>query len=278
MTAVAAPTTRFVRADARLTFPHLLRSEWIKLMSLRSTIWSLLLIVGSGIGISLLYAMSMTSNDMQTTPAVGFTLATVTIGLVIGQIVAAVLGVLAISGEYSTGMIRSTLTAVPARLPVLAAKTIVMFGLVTVVGFLTLLAAWAVTYPVYAADDIATGLAEPGLLLAILGGAVYLGLTSVFGLGLGAILRSSAGGVAAVLGVILGLQIFLPLAGLAFRGITDLMPYTFDAAGRAMFSLSTGTTPGAGDPLEPWMGTLVVLAWTAVSLIGAAVLLRRRDA
>jgi ABC-2 type transport system permease protein len=280
MTAVASPTTRFVPTDARLTFPHLLRSEWFKLTSLRSTIWSVALIVLSGFGLSVLYALSAAGSGFQTEPSVGFTLGTVTIGVVFGQIIAAVLGVLAISGEYSTGMIRSTLTAVPARLPVLAAKTLVMFGLVFAVGLVTLVASWAATYPVYAADGIATGLTAPGFLLALLGGAAYLGLTAAFGLGIGAVLRSSAGGIAVVLGVILGLQIFLPLAGLAFEWVWDVRPFTFDQAGAAMASLpSDGATesdiPG---PLQPWLGGLVVLAWTSVSLAAASILLRRRDA
>ncbi|RUQ96935.1 ABC transporter permease [Labedella endophytica] len=286
MTALATPTmtptTRAVPTDARLTFSHLLRSEWIKLTSLRSTVWSVVLIVASGIGISLLYAVSTSSLDMQTSPSVGFTLTTVTIGLTFGQIIAAVLGVLAISGEYSTGMIRSTLTAVPSRLPVLAAKTLVTFGLVAAVGLVTLVASWAATYPVYAAQGIATGLTAPGFLLAILGGAAYLGLTAAFGLGVGAILRSSAGGVAVVLGVILGLQIFLPLASLAVEWLWDLRPFTFDQAGAAMASLPSdlpaGAEPEPGAPLEPWLGGLVVLAWTSVSLAFASILLRRRDA
>lgn len=282
MTTVAAPTTRFVRTDARLTFPHLLRSEWIKLVSLRSTVWSVVLIVGFGVGISVLFALSMASSDLQNTASVAFTLSTITIGLMLGQIVAAVLGVLAISGEYSTGMIRSTLTAVPARLPVLAAKSIVMFGLVAAVGLVTLVGSWAATFPIYAAQGIATGLLEPGLLLALLGGAAYLGLTAVFGLGIGAVIRSSAGGVSVVLGVILGLQILLPILTLGVDWIVDVMPYSFTNAGQSMFSLPAdlpaGTEPQRGAPLEPWLGGLVVLAWTAVSLALASVLLRRRDA
>ncbi|RWZ58498.1 ABC transporter permease [Labedella populi] len=279
---VHAARTAFVGPESRLSFPRVVRSEWIKITSLRSTVWSLLMIVLSGVGLSLLLAATMESAGLPDGPSVGFTLTTVTLGVMFGQIVAAVLGVLAISGEYSTGMIRSTLTAVPTRLPVLAAKAVVLFVLVVAVGLVTLVGAWAATYPLFAAAGIATSLAEPGFFVAILGAATYLGLTAVFALGIGTLLRSAAGGVATVLGVILGLPLFLPLAALAFDWVADVGPFLFTSAGEAMAALPldapAGTAPVSGGPLEPWAAGLVVLAWTGVSLVLAGLSLRRRDA
>jgi ABC-2 type transport system permease protein len=277
-----ALTTAHIAPDARLTFTRILRSEWIKLTSLRSTAWSLAIIVLSGVGLSLLLATTMDSSGMPDGPSVGFTLSTVTLGVMFGQIIAAVLGVLAISGEYSTGMIHSTLTAVPTRLPVLAAKSVVLFALVTLVGLATLIGSWAATYPMFAAQGIATGLTEPGFLIAVLGAAVYLGLTAVFALGVGTVLRSAAGGVATVLGVILALPLFLPLAGLAFDWVVDVAPYLFTSAGESMARIPAELPAGAeverGAPLAPWLGGVVVLVWTGVSLALAGLSLRRRDA
>jgi ABC-2 type transport system permease protein len=275
-----ASRTAHVGPESRLSFPRILRSEWIKLTSLRSTAWSLLMIVVAGVGLSLLLAATMESAGLPDAPSVGFTLSTVTLGVMFGQIIAAVLGVLAISGEYSTGMIRSTLTAVPTRLPVLAAKAVVLFALVAAVGLVTLVGSWAATYPIFAAAGIATGLAEPGFLVAILGATAFLGLTAVFALGIGTVLRSAAGGVATVLGVILGLPLFLPLAALAFEGIVDVAPFLFTSAGESMASLpaEAGAEAGRGAPLAPWLGGVVVLAWTGVSLALAGLSLRRRDA
>ena len=271
-----------IPSDARLTFPRILRSEWIKLTSLRSTLWSLALIVMLGVGLSLLVSSVGfgVGGEGPSAPDPGIVLTTSTIGVAFGQLIAAVLGVLVISGEYSTGMIRSTLAAVPARLPVLAAKAIVLFLLVTAVGALTMFGAWAASYPVYESQGLAVGLDEPGLALALAGAALYLGLTAVFALGLGTLLRSAAGGIAAALGVILVIPTIVPLIALAFEWVNDIAPYLISNAGVAMSRLPSaeGIQTMGQTLLEPWVGALVVLAWTLVSLALGAIALRRRDA
>jgi ABC-2 type transport system permease protein len=271
-----------VPSDARLTFPRILRSEWIKLTSLRSTLWSLALIVMLGVGLSLLVSSVGfgVGGEGPSAPDPGIVLTTSTIGVAFGQLIAAVLGVLVISGEYSTGMIRSTLAAVPARLPVLAAKAIVLFLLVTAFGALTMFGAWAASYPVYDSQGLAVGLDEPGLALALAGAALYLGLTAVFALGLGTLLRSAAGGIAAALGVILVIPTVVPLIALAFEWVNDIAPYLISNAGVAMSRLPSaeGIQTMGQTLLEPWVGALVVLAWTLVSLALGAIALRRRDA
>lgn len=271
-----------IPSDARLTFPRILRSEWIKLTSLRSTLWSLALIVMLGVGLSLLVSSVGfgVGGEGPSAPDPGIVLTTSTIGVAFGQLIAAVLGVLVISGEYSTGMIRSTLAAVPARLPVLAAKAIVLFLLVTAFGALTMFGAWAASYPVYDSQGLAVGLDEPGLALALAGAALYLGLTAVFALGLGTLLRSAAGGIAAALGVILVIPTVVPLIALAFEWVNDIAPYLISNAGVAMSRLPSaeGIQTMGQTLLEPWVGALVVLAWTLVSLALGAIALRRRDA
>lgn len=278
--ALSRPRVASIRPDARLTFARILRSEWIKLTSVRSTVWSLALIIVLGVGLSLLLTAlnSSLSGTPESDPSAVLT--TTTIGVAFGQLIAAVLGVLAISGEYSTGMIRSTLAAVPRRSSVLAAKAIVLLALVTAVGVLTMLGSWAATYPLLDAQGVAVELDEPGFALALAGAGLYLGLTAVFALGLGTLLRSAAGGIAAALGVILILATILPLLSMAVEWVSDVTPYLFSNAGVAMARLpsTAGGDPQTTGLLEPWAGALVVLAWTLVSLALGAVRLQRQDA
>lgn len=265
--------------DIRLTFGRVLRSEWIKLTSLRSTVWSLGLIVALGIGLSILMAATIDTGGGAGGSA-ALTVMIARIGLTFGQLIAAILGVLVISGEYSTGMIRSTLAAVPARLPVLAAKAITLFALVTVVGAVTVFGAWAATYPLLDAQGRAMGLDADGVAIALAGGALYLGLTAVFALGLGALLRAAAGGMAAALGVILVLPMVMPLLALAAPWVADIDPFMFASAGASMSDLpieQSSPDPLRGAPLQPWAGGLVVAGWSAASLALGAVALHRRN-
>ena len=267
-------TTITTRPDARLSAPGIARSEWIKLRSVRSTVWSYAIVVAASIGIAALLASTFGFGE-QIPPAElhnGIIVQAATFGLYIGQLVVAVLGVLVISGEYSTGMIRSTLTAVPTRLPALAAKAVVLFVSTFVVGLVSVFGALLLALPILAGYGIEADFGDGALLGNLVLAALYLGLVSLFALGLGTILRSSAGGIAATLGVIL----LLPTIISAVIGITqaqwamDISPYMFATAGTGIFS--------PGGPLSQGENLLVVLAWVAVSLVGGALLLKRRDA
>lgn len=281
MNTTILPARESIPADSRLRFSGVLRSEWIKLTSLRSTIWSLLAIVAGGVGLSLVLAMTMESAGIPDGPSAQFALSITAMGAVFGQFVAAVLGVLTISGEYSTKTVQSTLAAVPSRLPVLAAKALTLFGLVTAVGLFTLFGSWAVTYPMFDKLGLAVGLAEPGYAGALLAAAVYLGLTATFALGVGAILRSGAGGMAAVFAVLLLLPLGLSLFG-SIEWVAAVEPYGLMAAGESMWTLASPAPAGMeraiGTPLSSWAGGLTVLAWTTVSVGLGALTLHRRDA
>lgn len=264
----AAPT--FVVSGSPLSFGGLLRSEWIKLRTVRSTIWSYATVVVISLGLALLMSSTLNLDGVQVSPSeeANWIIQVSTFGILFGQLVVAVLGVLSISGEYSTGMVRSSLTAVPRRLPVLAAKAIVLFVCTYVVGLVSVVGSYLVAAPIMAGKEISVALTDPDLFLPLLSAALYLALVAVFALGLGTVLRSSAGGIAAALGVILLLPSVLTLipATWAF----DLLPYLLSNAGTASFS--------QGGELEQWQSILIVLGWVAVSLAGAAVLLKRRDA
>jgi ABC-2 type transport system permease protein len=289
---MTATTARPTAAIARpLTFGGVLRSEWIKLLTLRSTIWSLGLIVLLSLGIGVLMAWSFTlGTDEQGAEIVPdaesgrvFALLVCTIGLNFGQLIAAVLGVLVMTGEYSTGMIKSSLTAVPRRLSVLWAKAIVLFITTTLVGLLTVLLVFFVTMPLRAPKGLDASLLDPEFALALAGGALYLGLVAVFALGLGTVIRSSAGGIAAALGALLVLPVVFELLGMLAEWARDLIPYLIANAGAVMFSIPQEADPvvegmGGGTSLAPGIATLVVFVWALITLGLGALALRRRDA
>jgi ABC-2 type transport system permease protein len=288
MTATAVrPMTR---TAPRLTFGGVLRSEWIKLTTLRSTRWSFGLIVLLSLAIGMLMAASFTlgtdaqGNAIRPDAESGrmFAMLVCTIGLNFGQLIAAVLGVLVVSGEYSTGMIKSSLAAVPRRLPVLWAKAIVLFLTTTAVGLVTVLVVFLATAPLRGPKGLDATLADPEVLLALGGGALYLGLVSLFALGLGTLIRSSAGGIAAALGALLVLPVVFELLGMLAEWSREIIPYLVSNAGSVMFTIpqeAGAVVEGMGGAtLSPGVATLVVLAWALVSLALGAVALRRRDA
>lgn len=270
----SASRAPFVSAGSGLSFIGLLRSESIKLWSLRSTYWSFALVVVASLGIAVLMAFAMSSGMTGGVAGAGvenaqmFVLVS-TAGLSLGQLIVAVLGVLSISGEYSSGMIKSTLTAVPNRLPALWAKVIVLFGFTFVVGLFSVIGAFLVAIPILGAKDLTANLFDVDVMLPLLGNALFLALIAVFAIGIGTIVRSSAGGIATVLGVILLLPTVVGLFSLLVEWVADIVPFLFTVAGSEMITPTT---------MESWQAFLVVLVWVAVSLGAAALLLKRRDA
>jgi ABC-2 type transport system permease protein len=258
----------------RVTQARVAFSEWTKLHSLRSTRWSLLAAVVLGIGLPCLFAAvtsshwgSMSPHDRADRHPLDIALA----GVNIAQLAIAVLGVLVITGEYSTGMIRASFTAVPKRLPVLWAKAGV-FALVTFALMLpTVLIAFFASQAILSKHDILQiSFSDPGVTRSVVGGAVYLMLLGIFALSVGAIVRNTAGGIAtfaALFFVIPPLMNVLPASW-----NHAISPYLPDAAGRSIFSLTTGS-----DSLHPWPGFALFVGYTVLALAIAAVLLVRRD-
>ncbi|MFL0412291.1 ABC transporter permease [Microbacterium paludicola] len=276
MTALTAP--RPALAGVRITFPRVVRSEWIKLTSLRSTGWSLALILLIGVGFAAILAATIDMVDGvpdDGASAQTVTLSVITIGFTMGQLVAAVLGALSLGGEYATGMVRSTFAAVPRRLPVLWAKAVVLFATVSVVGAVTAFASWVATYGMLDAKGLASPL-DGELALALVGGAVYLGLVAVFALGVAAAVRSSAGSIALALGILLVLPTLVMVLGSAVEWVADVQPYLLPNAGDDMFSIAPAGGVEEGSLALP-VAALVATAWTAASLAVGALVLRGRD-
>jgi ABC-2 type transport system permease protein len=265
MTTIAAqPTTR-------LTTTGIVRSEWIKLRTLRSTFWmigvAMAVTVGFGTLMSFMATTDLTVIDMSDEARGLANIAT--IGIQFSQLVFAVLGVLVITGEYATGMIRSTLTAVPRRLRALFAKALVLFVVTFGTSTLAAVLAFAVAYGVLAGEGLSVSILHPTVVSMVLGSSLYLALLALFALGVGALLRSSAGGIATVLGIMLLLPTLLALIPVTW--INDLGDFLVTSAGVNMSRPEFSS-------LEPWQNLLVLLAWVAVALGGAALSLARRDA
>jgi ABC-type transport system involved in multi-copper enzyme maturation permease subunit len=192
------------------------------------------------------------------------------IGSQIAQLAIGILGVLVISAEYSTGMIRATFTAVPKRLPVLWAKAIV-FAVVTFVLMLpSVLIAFFASQSILSRHHANLAWSHPGVARAVIGAALYLTVIAVLTLGLGTILRNTAGGIATFAAVFF---VIPPLMNVLPASWNDaISPYLPSNAGRAILSITH-------DPqsLAPWTGFALFCGYAVITLVIAAVLLVRRD-
>jgi ABC-type transport system involved in multi-copper enzyme maturation permease subunit len=264
------------RARYRVTGRRVLRSEWAKLWSLRSTWITLGLGLVALLGIATIAASRYTSiagsgqrggGDLANATAVELAL----FGVAFAQLALGVLGVMSSAGEYSSGSIRSTLTAVPRRLPVLWSKIAVLGGSALVVAAVGAFAGFLVADPILAGTAAHLSLTGAGVARSLAGAALYLGLVGVIGLALGFLLRSVAGGIATLVAVLLLLPGLLALLPTSWS--THIGPYLPSNAGGAIYALHQA--PGT---LSPGGGTLVLLAWTVVAVAAAAWRLATKDA
>lgn len=269
-----------------VTFGRLVASEWIKLRSLRSTWWSL------GVAELLLVAFGVLQTWGTATDPASFGsgvaqqgAAFVTGGWVLTQLVVCTLGVLAISGEYGTGQIRSTLTAEPRRVPVLLAKAVVLAGTVFTASLLAVAVTWAGSSVWFADLGVSIDLTDPSDLRVLLGTPLYLATVALLGFAFGALLRSSAGGIATVLGLLLVLEnAVLLIPGRLVQVIAPFLPsragsLVLQDDGSLDATAMWADIQGPHVPvLGPWQGYAVLVAWVVVLLGLAALLLRRRDA
>jgi ABC-2 type transport system permease protein len=276
-TMTTPPAATRTRPAYRVTGFRVLRSEWAKFWSLRST-WitlaiSLLLLVVLGLVGAAHYSPQLASQQTghhlisAGSNAVAIALA----GITLAQLATGVLGVLFAAGEYSTGMIRSTLVAVPRRLPVLWSKAAV-FGVVTLVlatagAFVSFL----VGEHFLAGQKIALTLSSPGVIRSLAGAGVYLALVAVLGVALGALVRSVAGGIAALIGGLLLLPVVANLLPASWAD--SISPYLPGNAGDAIFALTRDS-----NTLSPGAGLAVFAGWAALLLGLAAWRLMRTDA
>ncbi|MGW0709412.1 ABC transporter permease [Streptomyces sp. NPDC002643] len=273
-----APKEAATKPAYKVTGLRVLRSEWAKFWSLRSS-WITLavavaLVIALGAIASATYSPDTATNAPGSGPgdsgpqdAVSLAL----LGVTFASLAVGVLGVLLSAGEYSTGMIRSTLAAVPRRLPVLWSKAAVIGPIALVVTTVGALAAFQLGTLGLEGEKIALSLSDDGVLRSLAGAGVYLGLVAVFGVALGVLLRSSAGAIAVLVGILL----ILPgLASLLPDSLYDSVnPYFPSNAGSAIYALNESS-----DALSPGAGLAVFAGWVALTLVGAAVRLVKTDA
>ncbi|MFD8911720.1 ABC transporter permease [Streptomyces sp. NPDC059575] len=259
----------------RVTGRGVLASEWAKLWSLRSS-WvilglGLLFLVGFGPIAAIRYRSELGSGhmnpDFARQNAVGLSL----FGTNFAQLALGVLGVLVTAGEYSTGLIRSTLAAVPRRLPVLWSKAAIT-GLVSlVVATAGVFVAFLFDSRLVAGTPGVMGFSHAGVVRSLLGAGLYLCLISVIGIALGALLRSVAGGISVLVAALMLIPGLVTLLPDSWRD--GIGPYLPSNAGDSMFAVTRDATA-----LAPGTGLLVLLGWTALTLTGAAYRLTRGDA
>ncbi|MFN2608475.1 MAG: ABC transporter permease [Acidimicrobiales bacterium] len=258
-------------------FRRLLLAEWTKLRSLRSTMWSLLILVVLTLGFAALFMWLTVSQWDKSTPTEHRNILADPVGTILGagfqlsQLAICVLGVMVTAGEYSTGMIRSSLLAVPTRTPMLWAKSAVFAAVVFVVAEVAAFPAFFMGAAILH-SKATVSLGDPGVLRAVIGAGLYLAVLGLFALAVGGILRHTAGAITGIIGFVLVLS---PLA--------QLLPGTVGEHVHAYLPSEAGhlvaqAHQGANDLLSPWQGFGVFCLWTAALLAAAAYLLRHRDA
>ena len=260
MTTMAPGTAR-----DRVGFPQAARMEWIKLRSLRSTWWVLALTVAGAVAIAV--AVGVNTED-----AAADLTNNALAGISLGLLLVGVLGVLAMTGEHSSGMIRATLAAVPNRPLVLAAKAAVFGALALAAGEAAAFVAFFAGGAALPAGVPAPTLGQPGVLRAVvLGGAGYC-LIGLIGVGLGAVIRHTPAAIAVLVG---GVYVLAQLVAGFATWIMAWLPIAIVAN-----SLSVVRPVGDGQIrfLSPWAGLGVLCLYAAAALGAGAFLLARRDA
>ncbi|HUK71538.1 MAG TPA: ABC transporter permease [Streptosporangiaceae bacterium] len=278
----APPVTRArvpsVRPAGRAGFGGLLRAEWTKIRSVRSTVWTLILFVVITVGFTTLFTWLTVANwngpraaSRDATVAsdpIRFILGA---GIGLGQLTICVLGALVITTEYSTGVIRASLLAVPRRIQMLAAKVVVFAALLIVVAEIVVFCSFFIGSAILH-SRVAVSLSDPGITRAVIGAGLFLSVLGVFALAIGALIRHTAGAITTVIGVVFVLPILSGLLPGSWGAHIDA--YLPEQAG----SLIDEAHQQSGQLLSPWQGFGVFCLWTAVLLAVAAFLLVRRDA
>ena len=253
----------------------LLSSEWIKLTSVRSTVWTLVVTAVAGVGIGALvtsaeasrfstrsFAARLAFDPTRSSPS----------GILFAQLAIGILGVLVVSAEYSTGTIRATLSATPRRPMVLAAKVLLFAVVTAVVGEVVSFAAFLLGQHILSGQAPTASLSDPTVLRAVVSAGLYLSALGLLALGLATIIRHTP----AAISTFVGLLFILPI-------IADVLPSSFaDDVNRFLpadigIQMMSANYHGA-DPIGPWLSFALLAGYAAIALILGGVMLVRRDA
>jgi ABC-type transport system involved in multi-copper enzyme maturation permease subunit len=273
MTATTAPTLMAPPRATTIGFGNLLRSEWTKLRSVRSTYWTAAVAVLGTMLIGILVTIQQEHDLVRHPGDLGNfdPVMTTLTGFFLAQVAVGTLGVMTISSEYGTGMIRATLGAVPQRRALLAAKGAVFLVAVFVVTEILSFTAFAIGQAILHPSGGGVSLGDPGILRAVFGGGLYLTAIGLLSFGLGALIRHTAGALSAFFGIVFAASALVNLLPAAWRDhIQRYLPLN---AGAQIMS----TQPDSSS-LSPWHGFLVLCIYGVVAVGAASVLITRRDA
>jgi ABC-2 type transport system permease protein len=263
------------RASIKVTQARVVRSEWTKFRSLRSTVWTLLVAVVLTIGLGAVFSAVTNSQYHTFNAADRLTfdpIATSLDGTLFSQLAIGVLGVLLISGEYSTGMIRSSLTAVPKRLPMLWGKLAVFAGITFTVTLVASFVSFFLGQSLLSGNHLDVSISADGALRSVIGAALYVTVAGMIGVALGALLRNTAAGISTFVGVFFVVPPLTQLLPSSFRN--HAVQYLPSNAGSAIY----GGTSDLKDSLGPWTGFGLLCLYAAVLIGLAAWRLKRNDA
>ena len=271
----AASTAAAPVAPLKVTQARVVRSEWIKFRSLRSTVYTLLVAVVLMIGIGALFS-AVTASQYHTfsvaDKATFSPISTSLTGISFAVIAFGVLGVLLMSGEYSTGMIRASLTAVPHRLPVLWGKLAVFAGAIFSTALVASFLSFLIGQALLSGHHLSVAITAPGALRSVIGAALYVTVAGMIGVALGALLRNTAAGISTFVGVFF---VIPPLTELLPASVSDhLTQYLPSNAGAALW----GGTHGVQSALSPWTGFALLCGYAVILIAAAAWRLRSADA
>ncbi|MHA7240570.1 ABC transporter permease [Arthrobacter sp. TMS1-12-1] len=293
----AAPAPQKSRRQAGpgpgVNFGRVLKSEWIKVTTVPSTVILIVSTVVVMVGLAALaaWAISITQQNLESAgvpqgggpggqggPPPDFDPASQawevpSSGLIFGQLLIASLAVVLIASEWATGMIRSTMVAVPKRLPALLAKNGIIAIIAFVIGAVSAFLSYAVAQPILAGEDLDFAITTDGVLPSILNSGSYLAFIAIISMGIGTLLRNTAGGVVTAVALFFVVPVIIVnlLSGLA-DWIPDAARFLPTNAGNQLIAISTGS-----DALTQVQGGLVMGAWALVLLVASLVVTRKRD-
>jgi ABC-2 type transport system permease protein len=272
--------------DARVGLVSAIRSEFTKIRSVRSTYWTLLAMIVICVGMGALFSaghaaqVNGAANAAERASALASARSgAVTgslIGLLVGQLVIAVLGALTITSEYSTGMIRTSLTSVPRRGTIYAAKGLVFGAVALVAGMVTSFGSFFAGQALLAGVHADVSLSQPGVLRAVIGGGLFLAACGLLSYGIGGVLRHTAGAIAASVGLLFvswTLSMFLPGPPSGWLGQADIDKWIPFNAGGAIWEHVSGVKL-----FSPWIGFAVFCCYAAAAIAAGLIVFLRRDA
>jgi len=269
----AASAPRVLPASAgRANFAGALRSEFTKIRSVRSTYWTLFALVVVTVGFGALASWGATRGHLDpgfdpTQRSLG--------GLYISQLVIGVLGVLVITAEYSTGMIRTTLSTMPYRGTIVAAKAVVFTVVAFVTGIITCFASFFLGQALLTSHHINATLGQPNVLRAVIGGALFLTASGLLGFGIGLLLRHTAGAISTVVGLLFVITLLVSFLPQSWQEHVDKwIPAIAGTQIWRTVAAQNGSTP----VFAPWTGFAVFCIYAAIAVIAGLALFRTRDA